>query len=144
MSTVIIARCEEFLVAIPTPMVRQVVAGPVLGRADPRCLGWRGMLAWRGTQIPLLDLRERLGAAAEEPPRRAVVTSFEDTTVALAVDDVLGIEEADLAAARAPLAGLAPVTSTADSFLMVIDYARLFTPAERAALASAALSEGAA
>ena len=144
MSSVLIARCEEFLAAVPTWMVRQVVAGPTLGAANPRCAGWRGMLAWRGWQIPLLDLRERLGAATEEPPGRAVVTAFEDATVALAVDDVLGLEEADLAAARAPLPGLAPVTSTADAFLLVIDFERLFSPAERAALADAAVSEGAA
>lgn len=134
MSNVLIARCDEFLVAFPTRIVRQVVAGPDLGDPDARCPAWRGHLRWRGRAIPLIDLRERLGAAFAEAPQRAVVTEFERATIAMAVDDVLGLEEADLATAREPLPGLAPVTSSGDTFLMIVDFARLFAPAEQAVL----------
>jgi chemotaxis signal transduction protein len=135
MSQVLIGRCGEFLVAFPAPVVQEVLAGPVLGAPDPRCAGWRGSLPWRGRRIPLVDLRARLRAPDDAPPGRAVVTAVGAATVALAVDDVLGLQATDLAAARAPLPGLPPVTATGNEFLMVVDTARLFSPPEAAALA---------
>lgn len=137
MSQVLIGRCGDFLVAFPLSAVRQVVAAPVLGPPDPRCVGWRGTLPWRGQRIPLVDLRTRLRAPADAPPGRAVVAALHDTAVALAVDDVLGVETTDLAMARAPLPGLPPVTAVGKEFLLVVDTARLLTADERAALGAA-------
>jgi len=134
MSEVLIGRCDEYLVAFPRPIVRQVVSGPELGAPDARLAGWCGQLAWRGGSIPLVDLRVRLGAAADTPPARAVVTAFGSTTVALALDDVLGLEATDLAQAREPLPGLAPIARTADAFLVVVDFTKLFNADERARL----------
>jgi len=137
MSEVLIARCDEYLVAFPRPLVQQVISGPTLGAPDDRCDGWRGQLAWRGGTVPLVDLRVRLGAAVLAPPERAVIATFETTTVALAVDDILGLEQTDLAAAREPLPGLAPIATAGDTFLMVVDFPKLFDAAERAVLQSA-------
>lgn len=141
MSAVLIVRCDEFLVGVPAPLVREVLAGPELGETDPRCPGWRGSLTWRGRRIPLVDLRERMAEATLDPPQRAVVTEFRDagTFVAFAVDDVMGLDEADLAGAKAPLPGLAPIIGAGggDSFLSLLDYRAMFTDAERDALRAA-------
>jgi chemotaxis signal transduction protein len=147
MSAVLVVRCDEFLVGVPAPLVREVLAGPELGEPDARCAGWRGSLAWRGRRIPLVDLRERMAEATPDPPLRAVVTEFREaaTFVAFAVDDVMGLDEADVAGAQAPLPGLAPIagTGSGDSFLSLLDYRAMFTPDERAALqAACAADEG--
>lgn len=139
MSTVLVVRCDEFFLGLPSPLVREVLAGPDLGAPDPRCRGWRGWLAWRGRRIPLVDLRERLGPATLQPPERAVVAEFRDdgTTVAFAVDDVMGLDDADVSAARAPLPGLAPIVGAGGSFLSLLDYHAMFSDAERDALRTA-------
>jgi chemotaxis signal transduction protein len=140
MSAVLIVRCDEFLMGVPAPLVREVLAGPELGEADPRCAGWRGWITWRGRRLPLVDLRARMTETALEPPQRTVVAEFREaaTFIAFAVDDVMGLEEADVAGAQAPLPGLAPIVGAGgDSFLSLLDYRAMFTDAERDALRAA-------
>jgi len=139
MSKVLVVRCDEYLIGVPAPLVREVVAGPELGEPDTRCAGWCGRLAWRGRAIPLIDLRARLSGDTREPPLRAVVTEFReaDTTVAFAVDDVMGLDEADVGEARAPLPGLSPIVGSGDSFLSLLDFRAMFSETERSVLRAA-------
>ncbi len=139
MSSVLVVRCDEFLLGVPAPLVREVLAGPELGDADARCTGWCGYLSWRGRRVPLVDLRARVAAATLDPPLRTVVVEFRDTdtTIAFAVDDVMGLDEADVAAARAPLPGLAPIIGARDGFLSLLDYHTMFSAAERDVLRAA-------
>ncbi|MCI0343528.1 MAG: chemotaxis protein CheW [Planctomycetales bacterium] len=141
---ILVARCGDFSVGFPLASVREVIAGPVLGPPDPRCPGLRGSVTHRGAKVPVVDLRERLGCRAAEPPtppRRAVVLGLVPGRVALAVDAVVGLTEGTLATppgGRRALPGLPPVALASGEVVTVLDPLALFRPGERAALAESA------
>ena len=137
MSTaMLLARCGEFVVAFPLAGVLEVVAAPVPGAPDPRCRGWRGLLAWRGAPVPLVDLRDRLGAPADDPPRHAVVCACGEARVALAVDHVDGLGTIEAAPGNATLPGVPRLARAGDRFAVILAPGDLFGAAEQALLAA--------
>ncbi len=141
---ILVARCGDYSVGFPIASVREVIAGPTLGPPDPRCPGLRGSVAHRGARVPVVDLRERLGSPATEPPRRAVVLGLVPGRVALAVDAVLGLSEGAAVApgsGRRAIPGLPPVALASGEVVTLLDPLALFRPGERAALAEQARAD---
>jgi purine-binding chemotaxis protein CheW len=121
--------------ALPLPMVERVlpmVAVSPLPQAPPMTLG---VINLHGTVIPVLDLRRRFGFPPHEYGLAAHVLLTRTTrrTLALPVDEVLGVKEVAAIAVTSPEAlvvGGAPVVgivALADGLLCIHDLDNLLS-----------------
>ncbi len=119
-------------------ILRSVAIAPLSGAPDVI----EGAINLRGTIIPVVDVRRRLGlaASANAPEHFLVLLETSDRVIAVRVDDVddvVEVESVDVetSAALSPaLQGLAGVAATADGALVIYDADAFLTQAEREAL----------
>jgi len=86
--------------------------------------------------IGWVDLRDRLGAPADDPPRHAVVCACGEARVALAVDHVDGLGTIEAAPGNATLPGVPRLARAGDRFAVILAPGDLFGAAEQALLAA--------
>lgn len=131
MSDAVVVRLGSGRFAVPMASVAEVGRVPAVTRI-PGLPAWvAGAANWRGRVMPVLDLRELLGAAADDADRmsRILVLTTAAATVGLLVDEVestTGIAEEDIAPfpAALPTAGsalLAGQIARGDGPLAVLD-----------------------
>jgi len=124
-------RCALDLAAVER--VEQMVAVSELPGAPEGVLG---AVDVRGTPVAVLDLRERLGlsAAPPNPDGALLLARTRGRTVALAVDEVLGVRTVDAGAVTAPevldlpRASVAGVTPLTDGLLVIHDLDGFLSP----------------
>jgi len=118
--------------------VRAVAISPLPGA--PKVI--EGLIDFRGTIVPVFDLRLRLlGAHADiVPEHHLIVASAAGRTVALHVDTVTGLVDLD-AAAIAPAASqtqhIAGVASLPDGLVLIHDLTTFLSAAEQDSLDTA-------
>lgn len=102
-----------------------------------------GIIELRGRFLPVIDLRKRFGAAGERPPGKYVVAPMGATSVALVVDEVMGVERIPsdqiqeppaLASGRVAPAFVAGIVKWNDRVYMLLDIDTVLSAAERDAL----------
>lgn len=135
---------EEYAVEIGC--VQEVIRLPEITRV-PRAPDFiEGVVNLRGRILPVVDLRKRLGMAAEAAGRHAriVVARLPGTTVGLIVDrvsEVLHLDASqvapapDLVVTGLESAFIAGVGKHGDRLLILLDLERIFRREEEAALA---------
>jgi len=119
-------------------ILRSVAIAPLSGAPDVI----EGAINLRGTIIPVVDVRRRLGLAATDnaPEHFLVLLETSDRVIAVRVDDVddiveVQIGDVEMSATLSPaLQGLAGVAATADGALVIHDADAFLTQAEREAL----------
>ncbi len=104
-----------------------------------------GIIELRGRFLPVIDLRKRFGAAGGAAPGKYVVAPMGETSVALVVDEVMGVERIPLDQIQAPPAlaagRVAPgfvsgIVKWNDRVYMVLDIDAVLSASERDALES--------
>jgi purine-binding chemotaxis protein CheW len=100
-----------------------------------------GVFSLRGTVVPVLDLRSRLGlpAKAAEPSDHLVVVWTWDRLVALRVDRALELAEPEVTNGTS----IAAVVRLRDELIPLLDLRDLVSPTESAAVGSALALPGA-
>ena len=119
-------------------IVRSVAIAPLSGA--PAVI--EGAINLRGTVIPVVDVRGRLGMSARQnsPEQFLVILETSDRIIAVRVDDVDDVVEVPSADVETPsalspaLQRLAGVAATADGALVIYDADAFLTQAERAML----------
>ncbi|MDQ2664620.1 MAG: chemotaxis protein CheW [Gemmatimonadota bacterium] len=119
-------------------ILRSVAIAPLSGAPDVI----EGAINLRGTIIPVVDVRRRLGlaASANAPDQFLVLLEISDRVIAVRVDDVDDVvevegTEVERSEALSPaLQGLAGVAATADGALVIYDADAFLTQAEREVL----------
>jgi purine-binding chemotaxis protein CheW len=140
MGTVLVVEIGQRHFGLPVAEVVEllrVVSCVPLARAPE----WvEGVFSLRGTVVPVLDLRGRLGlpARAAVPSDHLVVVRTWGRPVALRVDHALELAEPDAADADAEAGtDLAPVLRLRDELIPLIDLRDVIAPTEPAALGAA-------
>jgi len=106
-----------------------------------------GLIELRGRFLPLIDLRRRFGdtAPSERDTGKFIVVPLDESSVALVVDDVSGVERIPIELIQAPpslaTGRIAPpfvsgVVRWNDRVLMVLDLDAVLSSDERAELAA--------
>ena len=141
-TALLLARLTDTRIGFPASSVREILRSvaiaPLSGAPDVI----EGAINLRGTIIPVVDVRRRLGMAASDnaPEQFLVLLETSDRLIAVRVDDVddvVEVENADVATAGSlspALLGLAGVAATADGALVIHDADAFLTQAERHAL----------
>lgn len=89
----VVFRLESELYSLPIASVERILADQAttkIPRADKMVLG---VFDLRGTTVPAIDLRTRLGFVRQDQPGSYIVVSNESARFALKVDGVEGIYE---------------------------------------------------
>lgn len=144
-SPLVVFAIEGTRLALPLPAVERVlpmVAAPPLPRAPAIALG---AINLHGRVLPVLDLRRRLGFPPRAPglSTRLLVAAAGRRSLALPVDDVLGIEHvaadsvADPAAVLPGLRHVSGIVPLADGLLYIHDLESFLSLEEEARLAAA-------
>ena len=103
-----------------------------------------GIIELRGRFLPVIDLRKRFGAAAERAPGKYVVAPMGQTSVALVVDEVMGVERIPtdqiqpppaLASGRVAPGFVSGIVKWNERVFMVLDIDAVLSAAELEALA---------
>jgi purine-binding chemotaxis protein CheW len=120
------------LPAVEVVELLRVVTCVPLARAPE---GVEGVFSLRGTVVPVLDLRSRLGlpARAAEPSDHLVVVWTWNRLVALRVDRALELAQPEAADGT----GVAAVVRLRDELIPLLDLRGLVSPTESAVLGSA-------
>ena len=124
-------------------IVRSVAIAPLSGAPDVI----EGAINLRGTVVPVVDVRRRLGLAGSvnAPGQFLVLLETSDRLIAVRVDDVVDVVEVPSLGVESPdalspaLRGLAGVAATADGALVIYDADAFLTQAERDAIDQRAL-----
>ena len=116
---VVVVRIAERRYAVPLDLVTEVVRATAIVAAAGAQEGVIGFLDLRGQTVPVIDLTSSLGLPPREhdidPGDRFVVATRDGASVALLVEDVEGIVEADAAAEWIELPGLPAIAYTRDA-----------------------------
>lgn len=134
-STALLVRSAGIVCAIPVEHVREVMR-PLASRAVSGAPPWvLGVSVLRGAAVPVVSLAALLSAAPPSPPARLVSLRVADRSVALAVDEVLGVRDCDPRPAPPLLTkaagGLIASLSDLDAqLLVVLNAARLLPQGE--------------
>lgn len=141
----LVFQLDEQHYALPLRHIREIHRAVTIAKlpAGPDMV--EGIVNVRGELVPVMDLRRRIGLPSRElHPGEYLVRAFAGArTVALRVDDVLGVREVhpDEIQRGSELAPHAPyiagVVRLADGVLMIHDLERFLTPAEQADLSEA-------
>ena len=104
-----------------------------------------GIIELRGRFLPVIDLRKRFGAGDDRAPGKYVVAPMGETSVALVVDEVTGVERIPIDQIQAPpvLASgrvapgfVAGIIKWNQRVFMLLDIDAVLSAAERAELSS--------
>ncbi len=130
--------------------VRQVerVVRFITPRRVPRLPEWiEGLMEHDGRIMPVVDMRRRLGAPVSEsgPQTRLLLLDVEGEWCAMIVDQVLDVRAYAVESVSPPPqlvrghAGelFSATVKRGDALVVVLDFTRLFTPAERRELSTA-------
>jgi purine-binding chemotaxis protein CheW len=144
---------QEFLVfdvaaqrfALPLPNVREVLRAVAITRLPDAPAVIEGVIDVRGSLVPVMDLRARVGLPRRplELEDRLIVVESDGRTLALRVDRVhwtIEVEERALESTRtlAPEAAyIAGVARLEDGLVLIHDLRRFLSPSEAAELARA-------
>ena len=119
----------------PVPVTRLPSAPPFV----------EGIIELRGRFLPVIDLRKRFGAGDGGAPTKYVVAPMGETSVALVVDEVTGVERIPIDQIQAPpvLASgrvapgfVAGIIKWNQRVFMLLDIDAVLSAAERAELSS--------
>jgi len=119
----------------PVPVTRLPSAPPFV----------EGIIELRGRFLPVIDLRKRFGAGDGAAPGKYVVAPMGETSVALVVDEVTGVERIPIDQIQAPPAlasgrvapgFVAGIVKWNQRVFMLLDIDAVLSAAERAELSS--------
>ena len=136
---------EDFAVEITK--VKEIILFEEITKV-PQCASYiEGVINLRGSIVPVIDLRKRLGMAHKElgPETRIMISRIENRSVGMIVDsvskvmkipksDILPPPESLTSLAKDYLVGLAKVDK---SMFLVIDFEKVLSPSEQSQLGSA-------
>lgn len=134
--------------ALPLRFVLELTRASAVRRVPNVPAAVLGVLNWRGSVVPVLDLRERLGLprSALSPHQHFVFARVQQSVVVLRVDRAIGIEHVTLLAAPELLeapdslrgqGGLAPLEH---GVVLIYDPEKFLSPAEQRELEQAVSS----
>jgi purine-binding chemotaxis protein CheW len=133
--------------AAPIEQVQEIIRPGAITRV-PRAPDWvEGVINLRGSLVPVVDLRRRLGLPTEVGGEltRIIVTDSQGSRTGLVVDgvrEVLKVPEAaveevpEMLVREVDTTGVAGVVNLDRRLILVLDFAALLSAEERAALAS--------
>jgi purine-binding chemotaxis protein CheW len=129
--------------ALPLAAVDRVVAMVAVSPLPRSPAGVRGAVNVHGEIVPVLDLESRLGLQARDrgPEAQLVLARTSRRTVAVAVDEALGVLEVEHDAIGAPTdagsPGIAGIAALADGLLVIHDLDAFLSAGDEALLAGA-------
>lgn len=144
----VVWRTRAALFALDTRHVVEIVP-LVTARPIPRMPAWlRGLVAYRGALLPLVDAAALLGHAPAEERRanrivivRLSAASTENEQIGLLVEELVGADHVDFTARSAPYefvtadgAALGPVAHSEFGLVQLIEPNAVFTAEQRATL----------
>lgn len=138
----LLTRLADMRIGFSANAVREIVRSVAIAPLSGAPAVIEGAINLRGTVIPVVDVRGRLGMPARpnSPDQSLVIIETSDRLIAVRVDevdDVVLVPTADVEAPAAlspALQRLAGVAATADGALVIYDADAFLTQAERAAL----------
>ncbi len=97
-----------------------------------------GIINLRGSVIPLMDLRKRLGVESSSPHERIIITKLQGEKIGLLVDtvkDIVEIEEEQIASPPSIFKGLKPeylrgIGKISDTLIIILNLDNLMTSEE--------------
>lgn len=138
----LLTRLVDTRLAFSASAVREIVRSVAIAPLTSAPAVIEGAINLRGTVIPVVDVRARLGMPARPntPDQFLVILQTSDRRIAVRVDDVDDVIEVPMADVEKPAAlspalqQLAGVAATADGALVIYDADAFLTQAERAVL----------
>ncbi|CAN5124264.1 N/A [soil metagenome] len=138
----LITRLSDTRIGFPANSVREILRSVAIAPLAGAPAVIEGAINVRGTIVPVVDVRRRLGLAplANAPEQFLVLIETSDRLIAVRledVDDVIEVAMVDVESQESlshALRGLAGVAATPDGALVIYDADAFLTQAERAAL----------
>lgn len=128
--------------ALPSMDVKEIVRAVAISRLPRAPEIIEGVFSLRGQVVPVLDIRSRFGLAPKplHPSDRFIIAAAGRRTVALRVDEAIGLRSLDPALIARPetvssrLEQVAGVASTPEGLLLIHDLRTFLSHAEKADL----------
>ena len=138
----LLTRLADTRIGFSASAVREIVRSVAIAPLSSAPAVIEGAINLRGSVIPVVDVRGRLGMLARPntPDQFLVVLETSDRQIAIRVDDVEDVVEVPTADIESPAAlspalqRLAGVAATADGAIVIYDADAFLTQAERAAI----------
>ena len=141
-TSLLLTRLADTRLGFSASAVREIVRSVAIAPLSSAPAVIEGVINVRGTVIPVVDVRGRLGMPARPnaPDQFLVILETSDRLIAVRVDDVDDVVDLPSEDVQAPdalspaLQQLAGVAATADGALVIYDADAFLTQAERAVL----------